>query len=445
MSLFDLDLPAGFAWIRVGDAYEVTKKPRGLDISSVAAVPFATMEAMPQGGAYAPDYEFRPSHAIRTGTYFERGDVLVAKITPSFENGKQALVTELPAPFGFATTEVIPLRPRHNGQERRFLFFYLLHPDVRHHVAERMEGSTGRQRVPTEVLLDLPYPSLPPEDQVIVAESLESLLRLKSVEDQSIVTTQALKRAAMHTLFTRGLRGEAQKETEIGHVPESWEIIRVEEHAKVISKGSSPKWQGFDYVKDGILFVRSQNVGNGVMEWQDKTFLPPAWNEQERRSVLQSGDVLVNLVGASIGRSAVGGPEIEGANCNQAVCFVRLVQNEVIPGFLNGFLLTPQGQAQIHGKKKDIARANLSLQDVRNVLMPKPPINEQRDTVAVLDAVDRKIDLHRRKCAVLEELFKALLHKLMIGEIPVGELDIAALSDGIASGMITPQGIGEQG
>ncbi len=422
MTLFDTALPVAHHWIRVGDAYEVTRKPRGLDISSVAAVPFATMEAIPQGGAYTPDYNFKPSQEISTGTYFERGDVLVAKITPSFENGKQALVTELPVPFGYATTEVIPLRPRHNDQDRRFLFFYLLHPDVRHHVSERMEGSTGRQRVPTEVLLNLPYPSLPLRDQVAVAESLECLLRLKSVEERSIATTQALKRAAMHTLFTRGLRGEAQKETEIGPVPEKWGIVRVEEHAKTISKGSSPKWQGFDYVKDGILFVRSQNVGNGVMEWKDKTFLPPAWNEQERRSVLRAGDVFVNLVGASIGRSAVGGPEIEGANCNQAVCFVRLMQNEVIPGFLNGFLLTPQGQAQIHGRKKDIARANLSLQDVRNVLMPKPPINEQREIFAVLDAIDRKIDLHRQKQAVLEKLFEALLHKLMTGEIRVGEL-----------------------
>ena len=239
MSLFDLDLPAGRPWTRVGDAYEVTKKPRGLDVSSVTAVPFATMEAMPQGGAYTPDYDFKPSHAIRTGTYFERGDVLIAKITPSFENGKQALVTDLPAPFGFATTEVIPLRPRHNDQDRRFLFFYLLHPDVRHHVAERMEGSTGRQRVPTEVLLDLPYPNLPLEDQVPIAESLESLLRLKSVEEHSIAITQALKRAAMQTLFTHGLRGEPQKETEIGPVPESWDIRAIDDVAVSTQYGLS--------------------------------------------------------------------------------------------------------------------------------------------------------------------------------------------------------------
>ena len=217
--------------------------------------------------------------------------------------------------------------------------------------------------------------------------------------------------------------GEAQKETEIGLVPESWAVVRVEEYAKTISKGSSPKWQGFDYVEEGVLFVRSQNVGNGVMEWHDKAFLPSEWNEKEKRSILQAGDLLVNLVGASIGRSAVGGPEIKGANCNQAVCFVRLDSKEILSGFLNGFLLTYEGQAQIHGNKKDIARANLSLQDVRNLLIPKPDINEQLETVTILDAIDRKIDLHRRKRAVLEELFKALLHKLMTGEIRVGELE----------------------
>ena len=327
-----------------------------------------------------------------------------------------------------ASTEWLPILPR-EGNDQDYIY-YLMWSDWVMPVAQQLvSGSTpSRQRVEPKAFYEIEVPVPEIEEQRQIAGVLRLVQEQSRLQSRYVQTLQDLKRAAMHTLFTRGLRGEAQKETEIGPLPESWRVVRVEEHANTLSKGSSPKWQGFDYVEDGILFVRSQNVGNGVMEWQDKTFLPPAWNEQERRSVLQSGDVLVNLVGASIGRSAVGGPEIEGANCNQAVCFVRLIQNEVIPGFLNGFLLTPQGQAQIHGKKKDIARANLSLQDVRNVLMPKPPINEQRDTVAILDAIDRKIDLHRRKRVVLEDLFKALLHKLMTGELRVGELDITKLS-----------------
>ena len=244
MSLLDAALTEAREWDRVGDAYEVTKKPRGLDMDSLPVVPFVPMGAVPQGGAYEPDYALRPPGEIRSGTYFERGDALIAKITPSFENGKQALATELPARFGFATTEVIPLRPREEGQDRRLLFFYLLHPDVRHHVAERMEGTTGRQRVPTDVLLDLPFPRFEPEEQTAIGRFLRSLVCQRLGQEDlrriRIQTTQALKHArTMETLFTRGLRGEPQKETAIGPMPESWEVTAIDNVAVSTQYGLS--------------------------------------------------------------------------------------------------------------------------------------------------------------------------------------------------------------
>ena len=139
MSLLEADLGEGRKWSRVGDCYEVTKKPRGLDRFAFPVIPFAAMEAIPQNGTYLPDFTMKAPDAIASSTYFERGDILVGKITPSFENGKQALIRELAAPFGYATTEVIPLHPRSDRHDPRLLFYYLLHPDIRHHVAERME------------------------------------------------------------------------------------------------------------------------------------------------------------------------------------------------------------------------------------------------------------------------------------------------------------------
>ena len=207
MSLLDTVVSASTrTWLRVGDAYEVTRKPRDLDMTSSPEIPFAPMEAIPQGGLYEPDYIQRAPSEIRTGTYFERGDILVAKITPSFENGKQALTAALPAPFGVATTEVIPLRPRDNGQDRRFLFFYLLHPDIRQHVAGRMEGSTGRQRVPVEVLLDLPIPAFDPQEQRIIADCLEMVQRLSALRARSVRTVDELFQALLHNLMTGEIR-----------------------------------------------------------------------------------------------------------------------------------------------------------------------------------------------------------------------------------------------
>src|SRR5437868_187246 len=108
MSLLETDLGSR-GWRRVGDCYEVTRKPRGGNRSSLPKIPFAAMEAIPQDGTYAATFTAKNPDAITSGTYFERGDLLVSKITPSFENGKQALAADLPAPFGYATTEVIPL------------------------------------------------------------------------------------------------------------------------------------------------------------------------------------------------------------------------------------------------------------------------------------------------------------------------------------------------
>ena len=243
MSLFDAELAGRRRWLRVGDVYEVTKKPRGLDTSSMPAIPFVPMASIPERGAYAPDFTLKTPTEIRSGTYFERGDILIAKITPSFENGKQALPTELPMPFGFATTEVFPLRPHSHGHDRRLLFYYLLHPDIRHHVAERMEGTTGRQRVPEEVLLDLPFPEFEPEEQTAVSDSLEIIQQMMAASTTSAQTAASLKRAAIRTLFTSGLRGEAQRETAIGLVPESWDVVQLGRLGR-IGNGFRPQGRG---------------------------------------------------------------------------------------------------------------------------------------------------------------------------------------------------------
>ena len=447
MSLLDTEFTEGRQWLRLGDAYEITKKPRGLDMASLPAVPFVPMNAIPQGGTYAPDYTLRQPSEIRSGTYFERGDVLVAKITPSFENGKQALVTGLPTPFGIATTEVIPLRPRKEGQDTRLLFFYLLHPDVRHHVAERMEGATGRQRIPQDVILDLTFPEFKPEEQTAISDSLEMIQRLRAVEMQSMQKAQALKRAAMQTLFTRGLRGEAQKETQIGPVPESWELVNFASVREKLQYGTSVRCT-YDASEHPVL--RIPNIEPQRVLADDLKYCTLTGNDAAKYQ-LEDGDLLfirTNGVLDRLGSCAV--YEGHPANALYASYLIRarVRPDYVIPHFAASFFGSELGTSIVAGRAISASdgKFNLNTAAIDSLVLPLPPtLREQREIVATLDAIDHKIDLHRRKRAVVEELFKALLHKLMTGEIRVGELDFAALSGGIASVMITPQRIGEQG
>ena len=428
MSLFDTETPQGRQWLRVGDVYEVTKKPRELDTASLPSVPFAPMDAIPQGGEYTPNYTMRTPGETRSGTYFERDDILVAKITPSFENGKQALATELPTPFGFATTEVIPLRPCNGEHDRRLLFFYLLHPDVRHHVAERMEGATGRQRIPIDVILDLPFPEFDPEAQTTIADSLEMIQRLKAIESRAVKATANLKRAAMRSLFTRGLRGEAQKETEIGPIPESWEQTTLGDLCKeprgAIQTGPfGSQLHKDDYQETGVPVVNPTHLNAGSINHES---VPRVSNENAirlERHRLCAGDIVFARRG-QIGRMALVTEFEEGWLCGTGSFLIRARQPSVDNRFLHLQLSTEPIVEWLTAHAAGAIMPNLNNVVLRQIPVFLPSVDEQTDIVAILHAIDGKIDLHRRKQATLEELFKALLHKLMTWEIRVGELDL---------------------
>ena len=93
METTDLNLPPDWELCRISDAYDFTKKPRGLDIKKNGnIIPFFKMEQIPLGKIWVSEFTPKTTDMLGSGTYVENGDVMVAKITPSFENGKQAIV-----------------------------------------------------------------------------------------------------------------------------------------------------------------------------------------------------------------------------------------------------------------------------------------------------------------------------------------------------------------
>jgi len=433
MSLLDAELVDGRTWSRVGDSYEVTKKPRGVDRAAFSAIPFAAMEAIPQSGAYPPEFTIKAPNQIASGTYFERGDILVSKITPSFENGKQALIQHLDAPFGYATTEVIPLHRRSEEHDPRLLFFYLLHPDIRHYVAERMEGSTGRQRVPENVLLDLPIPAFDQGDQTAIADVLEIIQVASSAEAQCEKSAQDLKRAAMGALFTRGLRGEAQRETDIGLVPESWDVASIGDVSLNTQYGLSVRGQ----TSGPYAILRMNCQEDGAVHYRNLQFVDLDEPTYETFRLKQS-DLLFNRTNSIelVGRMSIIHDDRPAVFASY---LVRLTVDEkrCLPRFLNYFMNWPATQAEIKKlASRSVGQANINASKLRTVQFPLPPtLDEQREIVDILDAIDQKIVLHRRKRGVLDDLFKSLLHKLMTGEIRVGDLDLAVLNRSEVTGV----------
>ena len=293
-----------------------------------------------------------------------------------------------------------------------YLAYYLRY--IKKRLVDLAHGSTFKEITKGTLLnVEIPLPPLP--EQRAIAHVLQTIQEAKSTRQRELALERERKAALMDYLFSHGTKGESRKQTEIGEIPESWEVVELGNYSELITKGSSPKWQGFDYCDKGIYFVRSQNVGLGRLESNEIAYLPKEFNKKEKKSILQKNDLLINIVGASIGRAAVADDIVEGGNVNQAVAIARLKQG-VEPFFVMTFLLTLGGQFQLHKQKKDIARANLSLQDIKNLLIPLPSVSAQTETVEILQACDTKIAALEQEAERLDELFHAMLDELMTGK-----------------------------
>ena len=186
-------------------------------------------------------------------------------------------------------------------------------------------------------------------------------------------------------------KGEVYREKELTSIldddmpfdlPDSWCWCKLGEITKLITKGSSPSWQGVSYTtqEKGILFVTSENVGVNEMLLEKRKYIEAKFNEMHPASILQKGDLLTNIVGASIGRTALFQEEIDNANINQAVCIIRLIDT-TLTQYLLMYLNSSTAIGFMVNKSVESARANLSLTAVTNLMVPLPPLAEQKRIV----------------------------------------------------------------
>ena len=202
-------------------------------------------------------------------------------------------------------------------------------------------------------------------------------------------------------------------------LPEMWAMRKLSDISRLITKGASPKWQGVNYTQSGVLFITSENVGWGKMLLETKKFVEYKINKLQPRSILQNGDVLTNIVGASIGRSAIFDQD-DIANINQAVALIRL-ENVVNREYIVHVLNSPLVIKHMESEKVDVARANISLKDVANFPIPLPPLTEQNEIVRRVKALYVLADQIEARYAKaktrVDQLTQSLLARAFNGEL----------------------------
>ena len=196
------EIPESWETVDLGKAAVFTKKPRDLRYSDYSGVPFVPMELIPIAKLFSQEFILKTNDELKSGTYFEPGDILLPKITPSFENGKQCIIKELPTPFGIATTEVIPIREVEGVSDISYLFYYLLLPNVRISLAGKMQGTTGRQRLSKDALVNLQIPLPPLPEQRAIANVFQAIDEKTAALEKEVEYLDELFHAMLDELMT---------------------------------------------------------------------------------------------------------------------------------------------------------------------------------------------------------------------------------------------------
>ena len=162
---------------------------------------------------------------------------------------------------------------------------------------------------------------------------------------------------------------------------------RLSDYSILITKGASPKWQGINYKRKGTLFITSENVREGYIDISKPKYLENKINKILPRSILRKEDILINIVGASIGRAAKYNYEYL-ANINQAVALVRTKNINNI--FLLTYLNSEQAIKMYNDMKKGGARENLSLKNISDLKIPKATLALQNQFSEIVKQIDKQ-------------------------------------------------------
>jgi type I restriction enzyme S subunit len=392
------------------------KKPdevfKYIDVSGVSSESFKITSPTPTMGLEAPS---RARKAIETD------DILFATVRPTLK--RIALVPpELDG--AIASTGYCILRCDKAKADPGFLYSFL----ITDHFTARMAGLERGASYPAVRDSDvtaswLPLPPLP--EQKKIAHILSTVQRAIEAQERIIQTTTELKKALMHKLFTEGLRHEPQKQTEIGPVPESWEVVALSECAVVqtgVAKGR--KVDAEEAVE--VPYLRVANVQDGYLDLSEMKTITIRKNEQQRFA-LQDGDVVLTEGGDfdKLGRGFIWHGQIENCVHQNHVFAVRPDKEQISSEFFAYQSQSPYGKSyflSVAHKTTNLACINTTKLKAFPVLLP--PQDQQEDIVEACSSIDGKIRNATNKKNQLQDLFRTLLHELMTAKTCVHELEL---------------------
>jgi type I restriction enzyme S subunit len=344
-------------------------------------------------------------------TYFADGDVLLAKITPCFQNGKLGIARNLTNGVGFGSTEFFVLRCT-NHIVPEYLFYFLWRESFIQHGVERMGGAVGQQRVPPEYVAEqtIPLPPLAEQKRIVgvLDAAFAAIDRAEANTRRNLANARELFESHLNGVFSRNGDGWTEKPL-------------VEFGIEVSTGPFGSLLHKSDYVDDGTPLVNPINIEGDAIVPDMRKAVGKKKLAALSPYVLNENDIVIGRRG-EIGRCAVVTQAESGWLCGTG-CFVIRRSPAVNPRFLCHLLRSRRYREALERQAGRATMPSLSNTQLSSLRVALPAMREQDAIETKIEALqterERLESLCTRKLSLLSALRQSLLHKAFAGELTV--------------------------
>jgi type I restriction enzyme S subunit len=357
------------------------------------------------------------------------GDIIVERSGggPKQPVGRVVYFDRENGPFSFSNfTSAIRVRDT-AAFDSKFVFYNLLELYQSGQTEDIQRRTTGIRNLDFTAYKErATIPQIPLAEQRKIAAALGVVQRAIEQQEQLLQRTTELKKTLLHQLFTHGLRGEPQKETEIGPVPESWEVVPLGSLAK-IGNGSTPKRDKASYWHGGTIpWLNSAKIHERFINEADQFVTELAVKECHLPRV-KPGSLLIAITGQgkTLGNAALVTFE---THINQHLAYAEFTSAKVVPQFVMWFMQTRYEHLRSVSQAGGSTKGALTCGYLKTYPVPVTSKEEQKDIADVFNALEQKERTYRVRVQSLAGLFRTLLHQLMTAQVRIRDIEISEIT-----------------
>lgn len=347
--------------------------PKELRANTGKQVSFLPMAAVKEDGQVEGVEPRMLADVVKGYTYFERGDILFAKITPCFENGKATYLDSLPLDVGFGSTEFHVLRPN-KGVHGRYLFHMVWNPVFRYLAAKAMTGAAGQKRVPTAFVKQFEIPLPKQDEQKRIAAILDKADAIRRKRQEAIDLADTFLRSVFLKMFGDPVTN-----------PMGWDEAPLKDIAFIgsgVTKGK--KYKDVELIE--VPYMRVANVQDGWIDTSDMKTISVSTVDVERYS-LQKGDLLLTEGGDpdKLGRGAVWDGSISPCIHQNHIFKVRFDASVIIPEYASFLIGSTRGKTYfLRAAKQTTGIATINKTQLSKFVMLVPDIGLQEEFLKIV-------------------------------------------------------------